>query len=116
MRMRIVQVLVAAWSGLALSMVAAGDARAQGQTDVNPPLPNVLLLVDNSGSMERMIDGTLPEATPENACDISNCIVTGGAPPTTTCTVATRSSPLTTFPAPNRWNNVLQALTGERLV
>jgi type IV pilus assembly protein PilY1 len=110
--MRIAHVLVATWSGVALTLVAAGDARAQGQTDVNPPLPDVLLMVDNSGSMERMIDGTLPENTPANACDVSNCIVTGGAPPTTTCTVAMRSSPLTTFPPPNRWNNVLQALTG----
>jgi type IV pilus assembly protein PilY1 len=111
MRMRIAPFLAAFGSGAALTLLAGGSARAQ-QIDVNPPLPNVLLMVDNSGSMERMIDGSLPEDTTENACDISNCIVTAGSPPTTACTVATRMSPQTTYPPPNRWNTALQALTG----
>ncbi|MCC6528555.1 MAG: hypothetical protein IT373_38265 [Polyangiaceae bacterium] len=33
---------------------------ALAQQDINPPLPNVLLLVDTSGSMEYMPDGSLP--------------------------------------------------------
>jgi len=114
MRMRIARFLAATGSGLALTLGVGGGGRealAQ-QLDVNPPLPDVLLLVDNSGSMERMIDGTNPEDSTENACDISNCIVTAGTPPTTACTVASRLAPLTTSPPANRWNNVIQALTG----
>jgi len=110
MRMRIARSLAAASSGVAL-VLAGADARAQ-QFDLNPPLPDVLLLVDNSGSMERMVDGTLPEDNAANACDVSNCVVANGTPPVTTCTLATRASPLAQFPPPNRWNNVLQALTG----
>ncbi|MEO7094290.1 MAG: hypothetical protein ABI175_13625, partial [Polyangiales bacterium] len=34
---------------------------ASAQTDVTPPLPNVLILLDTSGSMERMPDGSLPK-------------------------------------------------------
>ncbi len=71
-------------------------ARAQ-QIDTNPPLPNVLILLDNSGSMERMIDGTLPESNPANAC---NCDPVLGA-----CNWSQA-------PQPNRWNVVQQALTG----
>jgi type IV pilus assembly protein PilY1 len=88
-----------AWVGF---LVAAGWcarsplALAQ-QTDTNPPLPNVLLLLDNSGSMERMIDGTLPEDTPANTCD---CNATTGA-----CTWSSTISP-------NRWGMVTQAMTG----
>lgn len=112
MRMRIARYLAAASSGVALALIGGGDAHAQQQFDVNPPLPDVLLLVDNSGSMERMVDGTLPEASTQNACDVSNCVVANGTPPVTTCTLATRISPLSQFPTPNRWNTVLQALTG----
>lgn len=91
-----------AWVGF---LVAAGWcarsplALAQ-QTDTNPPLPNVLLLLDNSGSMERMIDGTLPEDTPANTCD---CNATTGA-----CTWSSTISP-------NRWGMVTQAMTGNFL-
>jgi type IV pilus assembly protein PilY1 len=73
----------------------SGTGRAQ-QIDTNPPVPNVLLLLDNSGSMERMIDGTLPEDAPANAC---NC--TGNA------------CDFTKTPAANRWGTVQQALTGQ---
>ena len=58
--------VAAASAGVAL-LVTASRARAQ-QIDTNPPLPNVLLLIDNSGSMERMIDGNTPE-TDGNACN-----------------------------------------------
>jgi type IV pilus assembly protein PilY1 len=44
-----------------LSLAATGFT----QVDVNPPRPNVLLLVDNSGSMEyRVEDATLPDCNP----------------------------------------------------
>ncbi|HEY5957589.1 MAG TPA: hypothetical protein VIV60_13580, partial [Polyangiaceae bacterium] len=40
-------------------------AAAVAQVDVNPPRPNVLLLVDNSGSMEyRIEDATFPNCVP----------------------------------------------------
>ena len=57
--------------------------------DENPPLPNVLLLLDTSGSMERMIDGSYPEANNANKC------------------VPGTQSP------PNRWGVAMQALTGD---
>jgi type IV pilus assembly protein PilY1 len=44
---------------LALGCVYA-PSLARAQTDVTPPLPNVLILLDTSGSMERRPDGTLP--------------------------------------------------------
>jgi type IV pilus assembly protein PilY1 len=78
--------------------VPAG-ARAQ-QLDLNPPLPNVLLMLDNSGSMERMIDGTLPEAAGGNTC---NCVDNGSG--SITCNWAQT-------PVANRWNTVQTALTG----
>jgi type IV pilus assembly protein PilY1 len=96
--MRIPFARSAAAASVAVAMlVVAAAARAQ-QVDVNPPPANVLLLIDNSGSMERMIDGTLPEdpAHPANAC---NCDATTGVCGAT--------------PAPpNRWGTMLQALTG----
>lgn len=80
-----------------VGIFSADSARAQ-QLDTNPPVPNVLLLIDNSGSMERMIDGNVPEQdTPSNAC---NCDAVAG-----TCNW---SSP----PQPNRWNLLQEALTG----
>ncbi len=53
-------------SGVALTRPAAA------QMDINPPLPNVLLLVDSSGSMEKMPDGKLPAVcTPGKASDLN---------------------------------------------
>ncbi len=60
---------------------------ALAQVDVNPQLPNVLVLVDSSGSMELMIDGRPPERS-EQAC----------RPGTETL--------------PNRWGIAIQALAG----
>ena len=37
------------------------SGRAAAQADLTPPLPNVLLLIDTSGSMEYLADGTLPK-------------------------------------------------------
>lgn len=46
--------------------VAPGVARAQ--TDLDPPLPNVMLLVDSSGSMEYKLDGSgFPACYPDGS-------------------------------------------------
>jgi type IV pilus assembly protein PilY1 len=82
--------------GVAL-MLVAGSARAQ-QVDTNPPIPNVLILLDNSGSMERMIDSSSPESSPASTC---NCDATGA----TGCNFSAH-------PSPNRFALVQQAFTG----
>ena len=93
---------------LVAALLAASSAQAQ-QIDTNPPLPNVLLLIDNSGSMERMIDGLTPETDP-NASTAShtnqcNCVDHGpGTDPTCTWTG--------TLPSPNRWGIVQEAFSG----
>jgi type IV pilus assembly protein PilY1 len=69
------------------------DARAQLAGTSAGPLPNVLLLVDTSGSMERMGDGSLPSANAANKCKVG----TGAAD---------------LVSEPNRWGMLLQALTG----
>ncbi len=61
--------------------------RVHAQSDINPALPNVLLLVDTSGSMERMIDGRTVEEAGQ-ACNPN---------------AATE---------PNRWGALVQVLTG----
>ena len=94
---RLARSLLAASAGLAL-VAAPSIARAQ-QVDTNPPLPDVLLLIDNSGSMERMIDANTQEA--ESPC---NCVDNNG---TITCNWLP-----TTGVNPNRWNTLVQALTG----
>lgn len=88
--MRLRRSLIIGSVGLASgsALLSARDARAQA-IDENPPLPNVLLLLDTSGSMERMIDGSYPEAVNANKC------VPGTQTP------------------PNRWGVALQALTGD---
>jgi type IV pilus assembly protein PilY1 len=105
--------LTAASAAVALIAVAGG-ASAQ-QTDTNPPLPNVLLLIDNSGSMERMIDGNTPETDPStslpataNGTNACNCVDNG----TGLITCATWSAANGVAPAPNRWNIVQTAMTG----
>jgi type IV pilus assembly protein PilY1 len=85
----------AALAGIAI-LAISGRARAQ-QTDTNPPPPNVLILLDNSGSMERMIDNNLPESE-GNPCNFDP--VTGAA------------LPMAHPPQPNRWGVLVQALTG----
>ncbi len=47
------------------TLLLAGPAAAQ--LDTNPPLPDVILLVDTSGSMEQMPDGSMPVT-----CDPTN--------------------------------------------
>jgi type IV pilus assembly protein PilY1 len=73
---------------LAATLFASKSADAQLGA-ANVPLPNVLLLLDTSGSFENMIDGNTPETTGE-----------GG-----TCVPGTQS-------IPNRWGTAVQALTG----
>jgi type IV pilus assembly protein PilY1 len=108
MRNRTARPLALAGAPLLALLMAADTARAQ-QVDTNPPLPNVMLLIDNSGSMERMINGNTPETDPNpntpsgtNAC---NC--KGNGPDNSpTCDWTD------TGPNPNRWNILQQALTG----
>lgn len=66
MRMRRFGIGLAAFA----TFTVAGSAFAQAPTDAYPPLPNVLLLVDTSGSMEYDISGNLPVAASD--CDGSN--------------------------------------------
>lgn len=71
--------------GLALALAIAGRstrAHAQAAVTQKGELPNVMLLVDTSGSMERMTDGAMP-----------------------TCNAGTET-------APNRWGSLVQAMTG----
>ncbi len=82
--------------GLPLGAVALAAAtffvseRANAQLGAaNVPLPNVLVLLDTSGSFEYMIDGNTPETAGENG----------------TCVPGSQS-------IPNRWGVAVQALTG----
>ena len=62
--------------------------RASAQLDVNPPLPNVLLLVDTSGSMEYATDGTSIK------CDYADSEATGAS-------------------QKDRWTQLIEVLTGD---
>ncbi len=80
----------------AVSLTVLGissDASAQIAGTTTRPLPNVLLLVDSSGSMERMADNSLPS---DNR---------GSPTPPSICSPGVASTP-------NRWGMLLQALTG----
>lgn len=72
------------------SVLAAGPAAAQ--QDTNPPLPNVMILVDSSGSMEYM-------AQPDAAGKIRLPICNPGQPLLTN--------------EQNRWASLVSVLTGE---
>lgn len=74
-------------------LCVSGDANAQLAGTNARPLPNVMLLVDTSGSMERMPDNSLPSAN-------------RGAP-----TIPNKCAPGSPS-NPNRWGMLLQALTG----
>ncbi|WP_437800876.1 hypothetical protein [Sorangium sp. So ce693] len=78
------KVLVTMSSAATLGLIA-GRARAQAM-DVEPPLPNVLLLVDTSGSMEKTVAGGEPDCNP-------------GTPP---ASEALKS----------RWTKLVESLTG----
>src|ERR1700760_2231123 len=68
--------------------IALPPGSAEAQLDINPPIPNVMLLVDTSGSMENMIDGTAPEDNAANRC------------------VPNTATPM------NRWSTLVSVLTG----
>jgi type IV pilus assembly protein PilY1 len=70
--------------------LSGGSALAQ--SDINPPLPNVMLLVDTSGSMENMANDKPPEDKINN--------------PGAAC------SPGVATPA-NKWATLVQVLTGD---
>jgi type IV pilus assembly protein PilY1 len=57
---------------LAALAVGFSSARARAQADLNPPLPNVLLLVDTSGSMEYKTDGTSVSCSPGNTAGVND--------------------------------------------
>lgn len=73
--------------GLTLAIIAGlgavSSAASAQQIDVAPPLPNVMLLLDTSGSMEKNIDGS------DSVCN-----------------------PVGTASSPNRWGQAIQSLTG----
>src|SRR5277367_2784467 len=87
--------------GTVLGSVTFG-ARAHAQVDVNPPLPNVMILLDTSGSMENMLDGNTPES--ENA----QCSLAYQGNSVTVVSTTT----LATGTPPNRWGIAMQSLTG----
>lgn len=62
--MRTLHAALLTWLAASAGLLSAGTAAAQA--DVNPPLPNVMLLVDNSGSMEYTStgDATYPVCDP----------------------------------------------------
>lgn len=76
-------------STLASALFCSTAANAD-PVDISPPLPNVLLLIDTSGSMENMIDGKRPEDA-------------GAA-----CKPGIPGTPTTM----NRWATLLSVLTG----
>ncbi len=92
-------------SGLGMCLAAsalATHAFAAPAKTPTPPLPNVMLLMDTSGSMEQMIDGTDPEAN----ADAAHCLTVNSA-----CTLdAVTSTGAAT--CPNRWGTVIQSMTG----
>ncbi|MFO0670096.1 MAG: PilC/PilY family type IV pilus protein [Polyangiaceae bacterium] len=70
-------------AAIALAFGVMPNVASAQQIDVSPPLPNVMLLLDTSGSMEKNIDGTT-----------AKCQALG------------------TPSDPNRWGQAVQSLTG----
>jgi type IV pilus assembly protein PilY1 len=98
-----------AFACAASTFLVSGTASAQlGASNV--PMPNVLLLLDTSGSFEYMIDGNLPEnepVVPPTQLGGKCCI---GAP--AGCDVANGYPAGSLQSTPNRWGVAVQALTG----
>jgi type IV pilus assembly protein PilY1 len=76
--------------GVLFCLLASNEASAQ--VDSNPPLPNIMLLVDTSGSMEYAADGT------KVACDQVDATLT------TETKAASQKS---------RWTQLVEVLTGD---
>lgn len=92
--------LLSALGALSLTILGtSGDARAQVVGNTTRPLPNVLLLVDSSGSMERMPDSSLPS---DNRPIVPAPVP---PPPPNACSPGVETTP-------NRWGMLIQALTG----
>src|SRR5262245_56230172 len=87
-------------AGAALAAAVLAPLRASAQVDINPPLPDVLLLIDTSGSMEYMI-----------AADASGKEVLPGAPgsPANSACVPGVVNPGQVL---NRWASLVSVLTG----
>jgi type IV pilus assembly protein PilY1 len=99
---------------VATILVAAVAGRADAQVgSANVPLPNVMLLLDTSGSFEHMIDGSNPEDTTAGPYNAS---VTGNNNPVTNmyanCETAWNTAGGPYSALPNRWGVAVQALTG----
>jgi type IV pilus assembly protein PilY1 len=96
------------------SLASAGSAAAQ-PIDSTPPLPDVLLLLDSSGSMELMMDGCntdtglYPDGSGGGNCNGTiPCVGAACATKVTYCDGVTPRSP-------NRWAAQVAALTGSFL-
>ncbi len=99
---RFARVLACAGMCVGFSLVARdGTSAPKVKNTANPPLPNVFLLVDTSGSMESMINGSDSANNADPGCGglPSACSVTGTTGGAATCA--------------NRWGTLLQSLTGE---
>jgi type IV pilus assembly protein PilY1 len=77
--------------------LSSGTSHAQSGT-TQRPMPDVMLLIDTSGSMERMADNSLPRSNFN--------VLAGGLQ--NACSAGVESNP-------NRWGMLLQALTGNLL-
>ena len=104
---------------LALGVMAAliaASGRADAQVgSVNVPLPNVLILLDTSGSFEHMIDGSNPEDTtagPYNSSPYGNNNTSVSPQLLANCEDAWTAG---VAAIPNRWGVEVQALTGSVL-
>lgn len=103
-KLRTLGLLVAATGA---GLFAPRTSRAQ-QIDVNPPLPNTLILLDTSGSMEMMLDGNPPESEGQ-ACYwkySGTSVIKNPAQTNSLVTPATGTTP-------NRWGIAVQSLTGD---
>lgn len=88
--MRIIQKL---FVGAAAFSAVFSIHQAQAQVDIEPPLPNVLLLVDTSGSMDYKIDGS------KVACPYRDSSLT--------------NEPTSATPEKSRWTQLVEVLTGD---
>lgn len=106
-RARFARRLAIGAAALALLVLGQGNAEAQIAGTTSRPLPNVLLLVDTSGSMERMPDNSLPSANRNPKTGVAPGVpsIPDNIPYANACSPGNPSNP-------NRWGMLLQALTG----
>jgi type IV pilus assembly protein PilY1 len=83
----------------AATVASLPPSLAHAQLDIDPPLPNVLLLVDTSGSMEYLIDSAVVNGEVKNKLpgSVANSSCDAGAPAATVL---------------NRWATLVSVLTG----